>query len=172
MPSPASVCFDAIMQRNCMNLKTVLDDLKCAGENGPDSNTTGDSALSSSSSSSLTRCTSEASVSTSFSVVSENESSSSPSSSPSSPTFWLEETDYLHGNTLLIVAAQRGWKKAVKLLLRRGARLDATNKYGNTALHFAVEFGQGDVEQLLRKKGARCDIANIKGNMCGRQPLV
>ena len=45
------------------------------------------------------------------------------------------------GNTLLLVACQNGHKRIVKLVLREGADVNATNFQGNTALHYAARMG-------------------------------
>lgn len=43
------------------------------------------------------------------------------------------------GNTLLITASQNGNKKIAKLVLRRGANINARNFKGNTALHYCFQ---------------------------------
>jgi ankyrin repeat protein len=40
------------------------------------------------------------------------------------------------GNTLLIIACQNGNKRVAKLVLRRGANINARNYKGNTPLHY------------------------------------
>ena len=72
--------------------------------------------------------------------------------------------------TLLMLATQQGWKKGTKLLIRKGANLDAQNKFGNTALHFAIEFGHEEIAQYLKKKGASVTLRNSLGMSCGDRP--
>ncbi len=58
------------------------------------------------------------------------------------------------GETPLMLAAARGAREAVELLLARGAAVDAATPAGNTALMFAAARGQADVVELLVAKGA------------------
>jgi ankyrin repeat protein len=62
------------------------------------------------------------------------------------------------GNTLLHIACQNGNKRIVKMLLRRGARLDEVNTSGFTSLHFCYSFGYQDLGQYLISKGANDGI--------------
>ncbi|EKX44381.1 hypothetical protein GUITHDRAFT_72402, partial [Guillardia theta CCMP2712] len=70
------------------------------------------------------------------------------------------------GNTLIIVAAQTGSKKMCKILLRRGADLNAQNWRGQTALHFCFQYRYEDLGNYLREKGANDGILNHYGLSC------
>ncbi len=67
------------------------------------------------------------------------------------------------GNTILIISAQNGNKRIIKIALRYGAQINMKNCNGNTALHFAVEYNYIDVANYLIKKGANTNIENILG---------
>ncbi len=76
-----------------------------------------------------------------------------------------------HGNTLLIVAAQNNGKRVVKLCLRHGADISATNSRGNTALHFAHAYGFLELASWLKSKGASVVQPNARG-FCAGDPNV
>ena len=71
-----------------------------------------------------------------------------------------------HGNTLLMLAAQQGTKKMVKMILRRGANLHAQNDSGNTILHYCHEYGHQDLADYFMSKGADDSVLNIEGLTC------
>lgn len=72
-----------------------------------------------------------------------------------------------YGNTLLIIACQNGNKKVAKLVLRRGADINARNHKGNTPLHYCFHYGYGDtLGQYLMSKGANSSIRNNAGLPC------
>ena len=56
--------------------------------------------------------------------------------------------------TALLWAAKNGQIEAVKLLLDKGANIEAKDKSDRTALVLAVSNGRTEVEELLRKRGA------------------
>ena len=62
-------------------------------------------------------------------------------------------------NTPLIVAGQNNQVGVARVLLHRGADINAANAMGNTALHYAAAFGyywpQGSIGQYLMGKGER-----------------
>lgn len=68
----------------------------------------------------------------------------------------------LDGNTILIIGAQNGNKRIVKLALRFGAQINMKNCSGNTALHYASEYNYSELANYLIKKGANPTIENIK----------
>lgn len=70
------------------------------------------------------------------------------------------------GNTLLVVAAQNGLKRIVKLLLRKGADMNLQNVNGNTALHYAFAYGFKELGDYLVDKGADDSISNADGLTC------
>ena len=65
--------------------------------------------------------------------------------------------------TALIIAAQKGHLAVARLLLEKGASVDAADKDGNTALIWASMEGREAVVKLLIEKGASVDKANKKG---------
>jgi len=52
------------------------------------------------------------------------------------------------------IAAWRGDKRMVELLINQGAEIDDKTKWGETPLHHAVTFGHSDVCELLLSHGA------------------
>ena len=60
----------------------------------------------------------------------------------------------------LILAARKGHKDVVKLLLDRGAEPNMADQYGGTPLHFAALEGHKDVVQLLLDGGAEPNMAD------------
>ena len=58
------------------------------------------------------------------------------------------------------IAAWQGNGEIVKLLLDRGADVNACGDGGRTALHYAIEHGHADVVQLLVSRGAALNIAD------------
>lgn len=66
-----------------------------------------------------------------------------------------------HGMTALLCAVQGGKRRAAELLLKRGAKISATDKYGNTILHHAVMSGDQGVMHLVlgeRSVGEAVDV--------------
>lgn len=49
-----------------------------------------------------------------------------------------------YGSTLLTIASQNGNKRVSKLVMRRGANINARNLRGNTPLHYCHQYGYGD----------------------------
>jgi ankyrin repeat protein len=72
-----------------------------------------------------------------------------------------------YGNTLLTIACQNGSKRVAKIVLRRGADINARNYRGNTPLHYCYHYGYGDsLGQYLMSKGADASIRNNSGRSC------
>ena len=71
-----------------------------------------------------------------------------------------------HGNTPLLVAAQNGHKRLVKMFLRAGGDVNATNHQGNTALHFTMSYGYQSLANYMLSKGADDTLINMKGLTC------
>ncbi len=67
------------------------------------------------------------------------------------------------GSTPLSLAAMRGQLEIIKILIRRGARVNATNRDGNTALHTAAFFCREDIVKLLLAKGASTTTKSTRG---------
>ena len=68
------------------------------------------------------------------------------------------------GGTPLHVAADRGYLRIVKFLLKHGANPNMKNDYGNTPLHDAAAFGHREVVKLLLEHGADPNIKNNDGS--------
>ena len=68
-----------------------------------------------------------------------------------------------HGNTLFILACQQGSKKLAKILLRRGAYMNAQNHSGNTALHYLNEYNHTNLTEWLMRKGVDDTLRNNEG---------
>ncbi|HBL98179.1 TPA: hypothetical protein DDZ86_00880 [Candidatus Dependentiae bacterium] len=63
------------------------------------------------------------------------------------------KTKVLNGSTLLHHASGIGSLKLAKLLIAKGADVNASNRYNKTPLRVACSCGQGDMVKLLRKNG-------------------
>ena len=59
-----------------------------------------------------------------------------------------------NGNTILIIGAQNGNKAVVKLALRNGGDINATNCCGKSAFFYASEYKYMRLAQYLLRKGA------------------
>lgn len=68
------------------------------------------------------------------------------------------------GNSLLHSAVARSNGEAVKLLLERGAEIDARNQNGDTALHLAAQNPNALLKTLL-DGGANANIKNARGDL-------
>lgn len=77
----------------------------------------------------------------------------------------VDGTD-MEGNTPLVVAAQNGHKRVLRMLFKAGAHLDQQDHKGNTALHFACAFKNKAMTTYLISKGADDTITNVKGQTC------
>ena len=60
-------------------------------------------------------------------------------------------------------AARHGHAELVRLLLERGARVNARSGTGRTALHLAAEEGHADVVRVLVDSGADVSIRDGRG---------
>lgn len=65
--------------------------------------------------------------------------------------------------TVLHLAVMHGHLRIVKLLLNRGADVEATDRFGLTPLHYAAA-AAADVTQVLIDAGANPDQTDIEGN--------
>ncbi len=73
------------------------------------------------------------------------------------------ETTDSQGNTLLLVATQQGNKRLIKMLLRRGAKINAQNGDGYSVLHFCFQHGRKKLAEYLISKGADDTLTNSQG---------
>ena len=71
-----------------------------------------------------------------------------------------------NGNTSLMIAAQNGHKRLVKLCLQNNAEINVCNHQGNTALHYAYSYGYTTVGNYLISKGADDTLINHQGKTC------
>lgn len=70
-----------------------------------------------------------------------------------------------NGMTGLMYASRRsGSQELVKLLLDKGAAINAIDNHGKTALMRAVDSGSKDIAELLLNNGAAVDVVDIHGN--------
>ena len=58
----------------------------------------------------------------------------------------------------------KGHNKSVLLLLERGAKINARNKYGNTLLHVAAMNGHTEMVLFLLDKGIKLTAKNNAGS--------
>ncbi len=70
-----------------------------------------------------------------------------------------------NGRRALNWAAWYNRPAAIRVLLARGAGIDATNLTGNTALHHAAESGSRDAAAALLAAGADRSVANEQGQL-------
>jgi ankyrin repeat protein len=67
--------------------------------------------------------------------------------------------------TCLHFATQEGHTEIAKLLIEKGAGVNAKDKYNeNTPLHMAVQEGYTEIAKLLIEKGADVNTLNKDGN--------
>jgi len=65
-----------------------------------------------------------------------------------------------NGDTPMMIAASIGFEEGATQMIRRGARVDATNRRGETALTVAVQQRQPRLVELLLRAGANPDKAD------------
>lgn len=78
------------------------------------------------------------------------------------PVDWRDANGY----TPLMVAAQNGLKRIVKICMRFNCDMNAQNHRGHTACHLATMYENGDLMEYMVSKGARDDILNEQGKTC------
>jgi ankyrin repeat protein len=69
-----------------------------------------------------------------------------------------------HGSTALVWASHRGNKEIVRMLLYRGANVNASMSDGNTALMWATNSGNEEIVRMLLDRGATVNASNSYGN--------
>jgi len=67
------------------------------------------------------------------------------------------------GNTPLHLAMNMGYIDIVKLLLAKGADVNARDSYSSTPLHYAAKSGRKDIAELLLAKGAEVNAKDRDG---------
>ncbi|XP_060082703.1 unconventional myosin-XVI-like [Ylistrum balloti] len=68
------------------------------------------------------------------------------------------------GITLLHIACANGYKKVVRLLLKKFVSVDLQENVGWTSLHVAARYNQMDIVKLLLKAGANPNLVDIEGS--------
>ena len=76
---------------------------------------------------------------------------------------WLTNTNAQTGLTPLMVAAERGFYEAAKVLLEAGATIDAVNRYGSSALMLACQEQRPRLVKLLMAYKANIGLQDSKG---------
>lgn len=74
--------------------------------------------------------------------------------------------------TPLMGASGRGFIDVVRLLLDRGAHVDANDTSGETALMGACYWGHADVAKLLLDKGSDVNARSVDGTLKGHAEVV
>ena len=77
----------------------------------------------------------------------------------------INSTD-MEGNVAVVVAAQNGHKRMLRILHKAGAQLDQQDHRGNTSLHYTCTFHFKALTTFLLGKGADKTITNINGQTC------
>src|SRR5205807_2678877 len=75
--------------------------------------------------------------------------------------FYLDVKCNEYGSTPLMYASQTNELECVKLLIERGANVNATNGIGRTPLFFAQQSNYFDVATFLIQNGAKIDDLNV-----------
>ena len=73
------------------------------------------------------------------------------------------QSEKVHGATALMLAASKGQKTIVKLLIEKGAAVNIQNMRGHTALIFAAVIGHENVAKGLIAQGADVNIQDMEG---------
>jgi ankyrin repeat protein len=79
--------------------------------------------------------------------------------------------DNSSGITVLWIAAWQGEVEVVKLLLEKGADVNAKRSGGETALEIAKAMEHTEIVQLLEKAGAKELLPHFKGVLQGTNPV-
>lgn len=92
--------------------------------------------------------------------------------------FDLKKVKFSTGDTPLHLVCHTGYAdsknvghsdvKTAKLLIDKGADINAVNQFGNTPLHYAASSGNLELAKLLLDNGAKTNIRNTDG---GKKPL-
>ncbi len=74
-----------------------------------------------------------------------------------------QKPEWMHGMTILMYASANNHPETAKLLLEKGADINAQNNDGWTALMYALIYNYPEIAELLLKKGADPNIQNKGG---------
>ena len=75
----------------------------------------------------------------------------------------MEAKRGVFGRTCLMTASFNGHLSICRLLIDKGAQLEAKDVYGNTPLHFAADQGHIEVVRLFCDRGADVKACEYKG---------
>ena len=75
----------------------------------------------------------------------------------------VEAKGGVYGETCLKAAAEHGHLAICRLLLDKGAQVEARNRYGCTPLHYAAWNGHVEIVRLLCDRGADVEARNNNG---------
>jgi len=69
--------------------------------------------------------------------------------------------EFYYGMNYLMIAAQEGETRIIKVLISRGAKVNTVDRMGRSALYFAVSYGHIEAVKILLNNGAdvESDIA-------------
>lgn len=68
------------------------------------------------------------------------------------------------GSTLLHQACKSGYKEICEDLLKKGADIEAQDKFGTRAIHTASKSGHAHIVSLLLQNGAKVNAKDNDGN--------
>lgn len=75
----------------------------------------------------------------------------------------IDAATSFENNQPIHIAAERGWKKIMTLLIENGANPNALNRIERTPLHLVAEIGRVDMASILIRAGAKQDTLDIHG---------
>jgi ankyrin repeat protein len=75
----------------------------------------------------------------------------------------VDATDSKHRATALMWAAHEGHPEIVKVLIEKGAAIDARNPTGETALWFSAQKGKIEALKILHENGADSNVIGERG---------
>ena len=71
--------------------------------------------------------------------------------------------DVVRGSTAFHLAAKKGYKNIVEILLDRGIDINSKDNYGYTALHIATSHGRMNIVEMLLDRGNDNNSKNNNG---------
>ena len=75
----------------------------------------------------------------------------------------IDAATSFENNEPIHIAAERGWKKLMTLLIERGANPNALNRIERTPLHLVAEIGRVDMAAILIRAGSKQDLLDVHG---------